>query len=223
MEESGSTNASGYTRNGLPYLRQGNHPRVVVVFDGLDFSHKPPRGKMTALIPSFLKDLSRSYTVYELRRKPGLPKGYTLKDMADDYADFIGAELAPPVDVIGLSTGGTIAQHFAADHPDLVRRLVLGSTGPCLLPAAKRWQLELARLAGEGRWRAASASMADTMAPGLSARFARAFFWLMGKTLLGSPDSADDGVIEVLAEDTHDFEKPPSGNYLPCARHRRNG
>jgi len=64
--------------------------------------------------------LKDDYTVYVVLRKPGLPHGYTLKDMADDYAAMIREEFGGPIDVIGVSTGGSIVQHFAADHPDLV-------------------------------------------------------------------------------------------------------
>src|ERR1700684_4013488 len=34
------------------------------------------------------------------------------------------------VDVLGFSLGGMIAQHIAADHPDVVRRIILSGTGP---------------------------------------------------------------------------------------------
>ncbi|MCJ7695456.1 MAG: alpha/beta hydrolase, partial [Anaerolineaceae bacterium] len=58
--------------------------------------------------------------------------------MADDYAVMIREEFAPPVDVIGTSTRGSIAQHFAADHPDLVRRLVIHSSAYTLGDAARK-------------------------------------------------------------------------------------
>ena len=42
-----------------------------------------------------------------------------------------------PVDVIGVSTGCSIVQHLAADHPDVVRRLVIHSSAYPLSPAAR--------------------------------------------------------------------------------------
>ena len=48
--------------------------------------------------------------------------------MADDHTTMIREQLESPVDVIGTSSGGSIAQHFATDHPDLVRRLVSHSS-----------------------------------------------------------------------------------------------
>jgi pimeloyl-ACP methyl ester carboxylesterase len=49
--------------------------------------------------------------------------------MADDYARWTQPRFSGPVDVIGFSTGGAIAQYFAADHGQLVGRLVLSDTG----------------------------------------------------------------------------------------------
>ena len=118
---------AGYFRSGLPYNRLGGGPRPLVVFQGLMFENKPLPKSMAARFGGY-QFLQDDYTVYVVTRKPGLPEGHSMKDMADDYAAMIREEFGGPVDVIGVSTGGSLAQHFAADHPDLVRRLVLHST-----------------------------------------------------------------------------------------------
>ena len=43
-----------------------------------------------------------------------------------------------PVDVMGLSTGGLIAQHLALRHPDLVRRLVVVVSGVRIAEVGRR-------------------------------------------------------------------------------------
>ena len=110
-----ATPARGYFRSGLPFNRIGHGPRPLVVVQGLLFEHKPqPR---FALGPySFLGDRS---TVFVVLRRPGMPPGYSMADMAADVATTIRQEFGGPVDVIGVSTGGSIVQHLAADHPDV--------------------------------------------------------------------------------------------------------
>ena len=116
--------SAGYFRSGLPYNRFGRGPRPLVIFQGLMFENKPQSGLALGMY-NFLRE---DFTAYSVLRKPGLPPGYTLEDMAGDYATMIRDEFGGPVDVIGISTGGSIVQHFAADHPDLVRRLVIHSS-----------------------------------------------------------------------------------------------
>jgi pimeloyl-ACP methyl ester carboxylesterase len=125
--------SAGYFHSGLPYNRIGNGPRTLVVFQGLLFENKPQSGPLVQIY----KFLEKEYTTYVVLRKPGLPHGYTMKNMADDYATMIREEFGGPVDVIGVSTGGSIAQHFAADHPNLVRRLVIHSSAYVLSNEAK--------------------------------------------------------------------------------------
>ena len=120
---------TGYSKNGLPYARIGSGPRNLVIIDGLDFAHKPPSGLMLRMTTSLFKNFAKDFTVYMVRRKPDLPADYSMQDMSNDYATMVRDELGGPVDIMGISTGGPIAQYFAADHPDLVRHLVLASTG----------------------------------------------------------------------------------------------
>ncbi len=116
---------TGYFKNGLPYTRIGSGPRNLVIFEGLNFNHKPLSGLMLRMMSSSFKRFAEDFTVYYVSRKPGLPTGYSMRDMSEGYATMIRNELGGPVNVMGISTGGPIAQHFAVDHPELVRRLAL--------------------------------------------------------------------------------------------------
>jgi pimeloyl-ACP methyl ester carboxylesterase len=84
-----------------------------------------------------LRPLSQMRRVVYVNRRSGLPQGMTMADLAAEHAQAIDALGAGPVDVVGVSTGGSIAQQLAADHPDAVRRLVLIATG-CRLDAKTR-------------------------------------------------------------------------------------
>jgi pimeloyl-ACP methyl ester carboxylesterase len=85
-----------------------------------------PKGIGLNLFSKCLKPLAETYTITMLSRRSGLEEGYTTQNMSDDYADLIWDEFGGQVDlIIGTSYGGMIAQHFAADHPELCQRVVL--------------------------------------------------------------------------------------------------
>jgi pimeloyl-ACP methyl ester carboxylesterase len=190
----------------LPYACAKGGQRVLVVFDGLDFSHKPPSALMLRFMFGFIKHLTDDFTVYLVRRRPGLPAGYSMRDMSNDYAVMIKDELEYPVDIMGLSTGGPIAQWFAVDHPELTRRLVLAMAGYRLNENGKRLQLQVADLVRADRYRAAAALMSTSMFSGVSGVFFKAMFWLVGGMMFGSSASSSDGLVEIEAEDKHDFK-----------------
>lgn len=92
-------------------------------------------------------------------RRTGLPRGMTIAEIAAEHAETISALNCGPVDVLGVSTGGSIAQQLAADHPGSVQRLVLVSTG-CRLPAkTRRMQAQVAQHIRAGHREQALASM----------------------------------------------------------------
>jgi pimeloyl-ACP methyl ester carboxylesterase len=194
--------AAGYFRSGLPYNRLGRGLRPLVVVQGLVFENKPQPGLATAMY----RFLGQDYTVFSVARKPGLPTGYTLADMAADYAAMIREEFGGPVDVIGVSTGGSIVQPLAADHPDVVRRMVIHSSAHHLSDTARAAQLEVARLAGQRRWREAWATLLGFMlGPG---PLARAQTWIASLLLsFSKPADPSDLVITILAEDQFSYRE----------------
>ena len=93
-------------------------------------------------------------------RRSGLASGTTMADLAREHAEAIDTLGAGPVDVIGVSTGGSIAQQLAADHSGAVRRLVLVSTGCRLSPKTRRLQSDVAAQIRAGNGKRALASVA---------------------------------------------------------------
>jgi pimeloyl-ACP methyl ester carboxylesterase len=195
---------TGYSQNGLPYVRIGNSSRKLVVFGGLDFEHRPPSGLNLRMTSSNFKHLARDFTVYIVSRKPGLPEGYSLRDMSNDYAVMIKEEIGAPVDVMGLSTGGAIAQYFAVDHPEFIRRLVLALTGYRLTEQGAELQRRMGELARQRKWRAAYSTMMTAIYPrGFKKYLFKCLMWLVGG--MGAPKDPSDGLVEIEAEDKHDF------------------
>jgi pimeloyl-ACP methyl ester carboxylesterase len=195
---------SGYFGNGMPYNRAGRGSKPLVIFQGLMFENKPQSGMTFGY--GFLE---KDYTLYAVLRKPGLPQGYTLKDMADDYAEMIRQEFGGAVDVIGVSTGGSIALHFAADHPELLCRLVIHSSAHTLGEAGKQIQLEIGRLAQQGQITSAWQAMIRFILPraGIWKLLNPALAWITARLLsLGKTPDLSDLVITIETEDQHTFK-----------------
>ena len=192
----------GSLHGGLPYLAVGQGPPLVV-FSGLTAEHANPTGLERRFQLQSLKPLARHFTVYAVNRKPGLPVGATIKDLAGHYAEAVARQFPGPVLVHGISTGGSIAQQFAIDHPQLVRRLVLAATACRLSPHGREVQRRYAELTRQGRPRRAYAALGPALAATVAGgRAFAALMWLVG----GSQRVEDpsDMLVTVAAEDTFD-------------------
>ena len=200
---------SGYFANGLPYNRLGNGPRTLVVFTGLAFENKPMAGMELRASRGAVQFLEQDYTVWVVNRRPGLRRGATIADMADDYAETIRSEFSGPVDVMGISSGGSIALQFALDHPDLIRHLVIYSAASRLGEVGRTLQRELSALAARRRWGDAfSMLMSFLFLPrsGIGrtlTRPVRGAFYVMGRLVVRVEDPSDV-VVTVSAEDSFD-------------------
>ena len=206
------SHSQGYFTGGMPYDRFDGGPRVLVIFQGLVFENKPMAKFMANQFTSMYGPLLDSYTVYIVGRKPGMPEGCTMKDIAGDYAHMIREEFGSPVYVMGVSTGGSIVQHFAADHPDLVRRLVIHSSAYTLNDAAKRGQMRCAQYARRGKWTAAFAALMGFSLPdkGLKKAVLKPLYWflsLFAGPIMGIPKDPTDLAVTIEAEDKHDFRE----------------
>lgn len=193
---------AGYFNNGIPYNRVGRGPRILVIFQGLLFVNKPLSGMLAASYATYYQYLEEEYTTYIALRKPELPVGYTLKDMADDYAVMIQEEFGGPVDIWGVSTGGSIALYFAANHPELVRHLIIHSSAYTLSDSTKNIMLRVAALARQRKWMAAYAEMVSIT------RYAKPVIWI-GSFLAGlfaAPKDPSNLVVTIEAEDKLNFK-----------------
>jgi pimeloyl-ACP methyl ester carboxylesterase len=192
----------GTLHGGLPYLAVGQGPPLVV-FSGLTAEHANPTGLARWFDVQTLKPMARHFTVYGVNRKPGLAAGSTMEDLAGHYAQAIAQEFGGPVCVEGISTGGSVAQQFAIDHPQLVHRLVLAATACRLSAHGREVQRRFAELTRQGRPRRAYAAIGPTLAAtAAGGRAFAALMWLFG----GSQrvDDPSDMLVTVAAEDVFD-------------------
>ncbi len=203
-----SKSRSGYfTKSNIPFDRIGYGSKPLVVFQGLMFENKP--GIFLGMTKNMYKDLLKEYTLFVVLRRPGLPKGYTLRDMSNDYAQMIRDEFGGAVDIIGLSTGGSILLYFVADHPNLVRKAVIHSSAHSLSQEARGLQMAVAQMAQEGRWAKAYALLFGFMQPkgGWKRLIMNPLLWLGSVIIsfINTPDDPSDLVVTVVAEDQHCF------------------
>src|SRR3712207_1783976 len=131
----------GALAHGLPYLTWGSGPPLVVL-RGFTTVHANPTGIQRIAETRLLAPLARHFRVYAVGRAPGLRPGTTMQDIAEQHADALRTEFGGPVDVLGISSGGSVALQLAADHPEAVRRLVVVCAGYRLPEAARRAQLK---------------------------------------------------------------------------------
>ncbi len=107
------------------YVRFGNGEKTFVILPGL--SVHSVIGAADAIADAY-RDFCEEYTVYVFDRVKSLCDGYTVWDMADDTAAAMQALNIKAADVFGASQGGMIAQCLSVRYPELVHKLILGST-----------------------------------------------------------------------------------------------
>ncbi len=140
----------GTFSGGLPYLVVGSGEPLVYLC-GSTPNHRNPRpGLERALTLRTINPLARAgFEVYFTNRWPGMAVDITFAEVAERHAEAIHDHFGQPVDVLGASTGGSLALQLIADRPDAVRKAVVACAAYTLGPLAKSTQLQLLRTVEE--------------------------------------------------------------------------
>src|SRR3712207_8826053 len=82
---------------------------------------RPPRSTLfpyTTLFRSVrqVRAFAERRDVVWLNRRNGITAPITMAELADDYATVIRAHLQPPIDVLGQSTGGSVALQLRSEE-----------------------------------------------------------------------------------------------------------
>lgn len=107
------------------YTVFGSGPKIFVILPGLSV-HSITSSAFA--IETAYKVFTEEYTVYVFDRPEPLEKGCTVHDLAVYTAMAMKALGLENADVFGVSQGGMMAEYLAADYPELVNRLILGSS-----------------------------------------------------------------------------------------------
>ena len=188
---------------GLPTLVRGSGAPLVVI-PGLDAGTGMPTGLTRLLSDVEIAGLSRRARVWWVGRRSGLATGTSIPDLAEAYASMLRRAFRGPVDVLGVSTGGSVALQLAVDHPELVRRLVLVSAAHRLSDHGREVQAEVSSLLAAGRPRRASALLLSNVGVSAPTRALLAVFgWLTPRLVTGR--HRDDLRVLMAAEDGFDL------------------
>ncbi|WP_327584330.1 lysophospholipase [Nonomuraea sp. NBC_00507] len=74
-----------------------------------------------------------------------------MADIATQHAQALAERFGEPVDVLGMSSGGSLALQLAADHPEVVRRLVVAGAAYTLTPRTREVQRRYTEAVAAGR------------------------------------------------------------------------
>ena len=120
----------------MRYVRFGSGEKNLILLPGLSDGLATVKGKALLLAPPY-KLFFDKYTVWMFSRREGLSRGVSIRDMASDQAAALHALGIGRTAVLGVSQGGMVAQYLAVDFPELVDKLVLAVSAPCVNDTAR--------------------------------------------------------------------------------------
>ena len=109
----------------MKYFRFGNGKKIFVIIPGLSVQSIMISSQEIVKRYSILKD---EFTCYVFDRKDNVTFPYTNKDISNDMVLAIKELGLQNIYVFGASQGGMIAMQMAIDNPNLINKMILGST-----------------------------------------------------------------------------------------------
>ena len=109
----------------MQYFRFGQGEKTMVILPGLSIGSVMPSAQAIADEYAIFQD---DYTVYVFDRRSMLPESYSVEQMARDTAIVMKQLDLHDVYLFGASQGGMMAEVIALEYPELVRKLVIGSS-----------------------------------------------------------------------------------------------
>ena len=149
-----------------------------------------------------MQSLSRQFHVHAVTRPAHLPADVTMADIATLHADAIFDRFDGPVDLLGVSSGGSVALQLAADHPQTVHRMVIAASGYRMSTPARVAQMRYVNAIAHGR-RGAHFLAAQKVSSQTAALPLAALMWLLDPLL--RPKDPSDMVAFARAEDAFDL------------------
>lgn len=113
----------------MDYAEFGTGEKSLIMIPGVGDGLRTDR-KLAHMYALLYRKFAKGYKVYVFSQKKEMPDRYSTRKMASDIREAMKILHIEKADVIGVSLGGMIAQHLAADYPEVVEKLVLVVTSP---------------------------------------------------------------------------------------------
>lgn len=109
----------------MKYSAFGNGPKPLIMVPGLSLISTMVFADTTE---TAYKEMLDEYTIYLMDRREDMPEVYTIQDMARDTAAAVRELGISDAYFFGTSQGGMIIQVIAIEHPELVKKMAIGSS-----------------------------------------------------------------------------------------------
>jgi pimeloyl-ACP methyl ester carboxylesterase len=194
----------------LDCMVTGSGPPLVFL-PGMAPQNGLPTGLMRTGDVQSIGLLAKRFTTYWVGRPTALLPGTSFSEMTVTLADALASEFAEPVNVLGVSTGGSFAMQLAAEHPERVQRLVLMSTGCRLGIEGVISQRRMMTLAATRHPRYVMGAMFSELVPAWRGRTAAfATMYAAGPRFYPSARDLADLIVTLAAEDAFDLAQLPT-------------
>ncbi len=193
----------------MDYIRFGHGPETFVIIPGL--SVQSVILSKDAIAKQY-KAATEDYTVYVFDRRKVLPDPYSIEEAAEDTAVAFKILGLKDVNLFGASQGGMIAMEIALHHPELVKKLVLGSTSADMSDSSSKVIDEWSELAREKDMKALYDAFARAIYPDSVYEQYKGFFADLARTVT----QEDLDRFLVLCEMTRGFNVLDDLNQISC-------
>jgi pimeloyl-ACP methyl ester carboxylesterase len=146
----------------MKYFRFGEGKKTFVIIPGV--AVQSVMGLAFAVEDAY-RIFEKDYTAYLFDRRKDMPEGYSIADMARDTAEAIKTLGLCDIYMFGASQGGMIAMTIAIQNPELVRKLVVGSSAARVDADRYKKAGEWVKLAKEGDAKALYLSFGKAVYP----------------------------------------------------------
>lgn len=146
----------------MNYFKFGQGEKTFVILPGISVQGVMGSAEQVAL---GYETMTEDFTIYVFDPRNELPASYSISEMAEDTAEVFRIIGLDHIYVMGASMGGMVAMEIAANHPELIEKMVLASTAVQMKEEQCQSIDEWIRLAQEGDTQALYLSFGEDIYP----------------------------------------------------------